>query len=93
MSDRFLKQRTNYKFCAKLEQNASDTCAILSEAYWGEAMKKSSVFEWRKQFKEDPDNVKDDEISGRQRSHTTDENVETFKYQRSLICENTEVVT
>jgi hypothetical protein len=36
----------------KLEKNATDTCAMLSEAYGGEAMKKSSVFELHKQFKE-----------------------------------------
>jgi hypothetical protein len=29
-----------------------DTCALLSKAYGGEAMKKSSVFVWPKQFKE-----------------------------------------
>jgi hypothetical protein len=28
----------------KLGKNASDTCAVLSEVYGGEAMKKSSVF-------------------------------------------------
>jgi hypothetical protein len=28
------------------------TCVLLSEAYGGEAMKKSSVFEWQEQFKE-----------------------------------------
>jgi hypothetical protein len=36
----------------KLGQNASDTCAMLSEAYGGEATKNSSVFEWHKQLKE-----------------------------------------
>jgi hypothetical protein len=36
----------------ELGKNASDTCALLSEAYGGEAMKKSSVFEWHKWFKE-----------------------------------------
>jgi hypothetical protein len=30
----------------KLGKNASDTCAMLSEAYGEEAMKKPSVFEW-----------------------------------------------
>jgi hypothetical protein len=52
MSDRFLEQRVNVKFPVKLENNASDTCAMLSEVYGGEAMKESSVFEWHKQFKE-----------------------------------------
>jgi len=28
----------------KLGRNANDTCAVLSEAYGGEAMKKLSVF-------------------------------------------------
>jgi len=35
----------------KLEINASDTCTMLSEAYWGEGMKKLSVFAWHKLFK------------------------------------------
>jgi hypothetical protein len=44
MSYRFLEQRINIKFCAKLGKNASYTCAMLSEACGREAMKKSSVF-------------------------------------------------
>jgi hypothetical protein len=36
----------------KFGKNASDTCAILSKAYGAEAMKKSSVSEWNKWFKE-----------------------------------------
>jgi hypothetical protein len=39
MSKLFLEQRTNITFCVKLGKNASDTCAMLSEAYGGEAMK------------------------------------------------------
>jgi hypothetical protein len=34
----------NIKFCVKSGINASDTCALLSEAYRGEAMKRSGVF-------------------------------------------------
>jgi hypothetical protein len=37
----------------KLGKNASDTCAMLSKAYRGEAVRKSSVSEWHKWFKED----------------------------------------
>jgi len=46
MSDRFLEQGINIKFCAKLGQDASDICAVLSEAFGGEGdgVKKSSVF-------------------------------------------------
>jgi hypothetical protein len=52
MSDRFLEQRMNFKFCVKLGKNSSDTCAVFSEAYGAETMKKSSGFEWNKWFKE-----------------------------------------
>jgi len=34
------------KFSVKLRRNESDTFALLSEAYGGEAMKNSSNFEW-----------------------------------------------
>jgi hypothetical protein len=52
MSDLFLERRININFCAKFGKNASQTCAMLSKVYGREAMKKSSVFEWHKWFKE-----------------------------------------
>jgi hypothetical protein len=36
----------------KLGKNASDTCAVLFEAYGGETVRKSAVFEWHKWSKE-----------------------------------------
>jgi hypothetical protein len=48
----FSEQQINIKSCVKLEKNPSDTYAMLYEAYGREAMKKASVFEWHKQFKE-----------------------------------------
>jgi hypothetical protein len=51
MNDWFLEQWINIKFCVKLGKNASDTCAILSGPYEGEAMRKSNVFDWYKRFK------------------------------------------
>jgi hypothetical protein len=36
----------------KLGKDASDTCAVLIEACGGEYMKKLSVFEWHKRFRE-----------------------------------------
>jgi hypothetical protein len=50
----------NVKFCAKLGKNASHTCAMLFEAYGGVAVKKSSVFEWHKRFKDGRKNVEAD---------------------------------
>jgi hypothetical protein len=79
MGDRSLDQRINIEFCVALKKNASDTCAMLSGACGGEAMKKSSVFEWNKRFKEGRENVKDDERSCRPRSHRTNENVEKMR--------------
>jgi hypothetical protein len=43
MSDQFLEQQINLKFCVKLGKNASDTCAMLFEAFGTEAVKKSSA--------------------------------------------------
>jgi len=42
----------------------------------GEAMKKPSVIEWHKWFKEGFKNMEDDERSGCPRSHRINENVE-----------------
>jgi hypothetical protein len=60
----------------KLGKNASDICAMLSEACGGEAMKNSSIFEWHKGFKEGCENMKDGERSSCPRSHRTNKNVE-----------------
>jgi hypothetical protein len=45
----------------------------------GEAVKKSSVFEWHKQFKKGRENVEHEGGSGRPRSHRTDEDVEKVR--------------
>jgi hypothetical protein len=49
---------------------------MLTEAYGADARKKSSVFEWHKRFKEDWEDVKDNERTGHLKTHWTDENVE-----------------
>jgi hypothetical protein len=56
------------KFCIIIGKNARNTCGMLSEAYGGEIMKKSSVFEWHKPFKEGLENMEGDERSYRPRS-------------------------
>jgi hypothetical protein len=52
MSDRFLEHLINIEFCVELGKNVGDTCVMLSEAYGGETVEKSSVSEWHKQAKE-----------------------------------------
>jgi hypothetical protein len=74
MSDKLLRQRINIKFCAKLGKSASENLHILTEAYGADAMKTSSVSEWHKRFKEGREDVKDDERTGRPKTHRTDEN-------------------
>jgi hypothetical protein len=59
--------------------SASDTCAMLCEAYEGEATKESSVSEWHKRFKWGHEDVEYYERSGCPRSHKTDENVEKMQ--------------
>jgi len=83
MHDKRLEQRINIKFCAKLGKSASETLQLLEEAYGAAAMKRTTVFEWHKRFKEGRDDVKDDERSGRPRTRRTDENVEKV---RKLVC-------
>jgi hypothetical protein len=69
MSDRFLEQRIGIKFYVKLGENASNICTLLSEAYGGETVKKTSVFEWCRRFREGRENVEDDAGSCHSRSH------------------------
>jgi transposase len=74
MSARLLEQRINIKFCAKLGKSASETLKMLTKVYGADVTKKSSVFEWHKRFKEGLEDVKDDERTGRPKTHRTDEN-------------------
>lgn len=83
MNYKRLEQRINIKLCVKLGKSASETLQLLRQAYGAAAMKKTSVFEWHKRFKEGRDDVKDDERSGRPRTRRTDENVEKV---RKLAC-------
>jgi cob(I)alamin adenosyltransferase len=71
-----LEQRINITFCVKIGKSASETLAILTVAYGEYAMKKSSVFEWRRQFKEGLEDVQDDPKSGQPKTQRTDANVD-----------------
>jgi hypothetical protein len=69
--DRLLEQRINIRFCAELGKSSSETLQTLTEAYGADAMKKSSVFEWHYRFKKSREDVKDDERTGRPKTHRT----------------------
>jgi hypothetical protein len=78
MSDKNLEQRINIKFCVKFDKSASETLVLLTIAYGEYAMKKSSVCEWHRRFKEGR-YVQDDQRSGQPKTHRTDANVDRVR--------------
>lgn len=74
-----MEQRINIKFCVKLGKSASETAALLQEAYGEHSMKKSSVFEWHRRFKEGREDVRDDARSGQPKSKRTAANVDKVR--------------
>jgi len=79
MSDKNLEQRINIKFCVKFGKSASETWALLIVAYGEFAMKKSSVFEWHRLFKEGRENVQHDPRSGQPKTQRRDANVDRVR--------------
>jgi len=75
MSDKCLEQRINIKFCVKIGKSASETLTLLTVAYGEYGMKKSSVFEWHRRFKEEREDVQDDPRSGQPKKQRTNANV------------------
>jgi hypothetical protein len=59
MCDKNLEQGINIKFCVRIGKSASETLALLTVAYDEYTMKKSSVFEWHRRFKEGREHVQD----------------------------------
>jgi hypothetical protein len=47
----------NRQFCMKIGKSASETLALLTLAYGEYTLKKLSVFEWHRQFKEGQDDM------------------------------------
>jgi len=74
ISDTNLEQRINIKFCVKIGKSASEMLALLT--YGEYAMKKSSVFERHRWFKEGREDVQDNPRSGQPKTQRTDANVD-----------------
>ena len=79
MSDKNLEQRINIKFCVKIGKSASETLVLLTVAYSEYIMKKSSVFELHRRFKEGRECVQDDPRSGQPKTQRTDANVDRIR--------------
>jgi transposase len=78
-NDKNLEQRINIKFYVNIGKSASETLALLTVAYGEYTMKKSSVFEWHRQFKEGREDVQDDPRSGQPKTQRTDTNVDRVR--------------
>ena len=63
----------------KISKGASETLALLRVAYGIYCMKKLSVLEWHRRFKEGREDVLDDPRSGQQKTERTDANVDRVR--------------
>jgi uncharacterized cysteine cluster protein YcgN (CxxCxxCC family) len=79
MSVKNLEQRIIIKFCVTIGKSASETLALLTVACGEYAVKKSSVFEWHRRFKEGREDVKDDTIIGQPKTQRPDANVTEYE--------------
>ena len=79
MNEKNLERRINNKFCVKTGKSASETLALSTVAYGEYAMKKSSVFEWHRRFKEGREDMQDDPRSGLTETQRTDANVDRVR--------------
>ena len=68
-----LKERFAIKFCFKLGKNATETYGLLQIAFGPPCMKRASVFEWHKRFKEGRESMRDDGRCGRSKEVNTPE--------------------
>ena len=68
-----LEERYAIRFCFKLGKKATETYGILQTAFGAFCMKRASVFEWHKRFKEGRESVRDDERRGRSKEVNTPE--------------------
>ena len=88
-----LEERYAIKLCLKLGKNdATETYGMLQTAFQPSCMKRASVFEWHKRFKEDRQSVRDDERCGRSKEVNTpkligrDVRVSVTRIHRLHIC-------
>jgi hypothetical protein len=79
MSDKNLEQWINIKFCVKISKSTSETLALLTVAYGEYAMKKLSVFDRHRRYKEGQEDVQDDPRSGQPKTQRTDANVDRVR--------------
>ena len=70
-----VKQSMNVKFCVKLGKSAAETYDLLKKVYGDEYLCRTQVFEWFKRFKEEREEIGDDQCPGRPSTSKTDANI------------------
>jgi hypothetical protein len=82
------EQRVAIKFCCNVDFSATKTVELIQKAYDNAALKRTTIFDWHKQFREGRDSVKDDEGSGRPTTSRSDNNIaavdKMFKEDRKV---------
>ena len=74
-----LEERYAIKLYFKLGKSATETYGMLQTAFGASCMKRASVFEWNKRFKEVRESVRDDERCGRSKEVRTPELIGQIK--------------
>ena len=74
-----LEEQYAIKFCFKLGKNATEMYGMLQTGFRPSCMKRASVFEWYKRFKEGRESVRNDERCGRSKKVRTPELIGQIK--------------
>ncbi|XP_054715265.1 protein GVQW3-like [Uloborus diversus] len=84
--ERTIEQRLNIKFCVKLKKTPTETLQIINEVYGEEALSRTQVFQWHKNFREGRDDVHDEQRAGRPSTSHTDPNVQKVREVLNTDC-------
>ncbi|XP_054709439.1 protein GVQW3-like [Uloborus diversus] len=76
---RTIEQRVNIKFYVKLKKTPTKTLQMINKVYGEEALSRTLVFQFHKNFREDCDNVHDEQRAGRPSTSHTDSNVQKVR--------------
>ena len=71
-----VEHRVNVKFCVKLGKSATETCDLLKKVYGDECLSRTQGFEWVEMFKEEREEIGDNQHPGRPSTSKIDTNIE-----------------
>jgi hypothetical protein len=83
--DQKKEQRVCIRFCANLRKSATETMAMIRQAFGEESMSHTLVFEWHAQFRASRTSIEDNQHTGRPISCTTPDTVDKLQ---QLACED-----